>query len=107
MSEQLTTKITNIITRKNGNQVRIVSELFDPILNPTVSTIAFHRDNSNDNWKLCSKEYHPDVKTMSRSDYMKFGRSELMEKVTFAELAKTANMIGKPLSSLPPEVQVI
>ncbi|MBY6347976.1 DNA methyltransferase [Providencia rettgeri] len=36
---------------------------------------------------------------MSREDYVKFGRSEMLRTVTAGELLKVTGMIGQPLSN--------
>lgn len=93
---ELTTKVTEIITRENGSQIKIIVEQFTGNgLNTSVGVYAHHRESPNDYWHLLSNRPHPDWRSMSVCDYIKYGRSELLQFVSPAEILKLSNLIGK------------
>lgn len=100
MNEQLATKITQIIPRPDGSEVRIIAEDFSGWrMKRQIHTYVHKRKNINSPWVLCSDSPHPDWKTMSLNDYNKFGRSEKLQAVSHGELFKVSNMIGQPIST--------
>lgn len=96
----LITKITQVIQRKDGSEVRIVVTDFSP--NPIkpfdINVDVFRRDTPEQEWKLCSDRPHPDFKAMPREEYVKHGRSEKFQTVTHGEILRLTNLIGKPMS---------
>lgn len=87
-------KVTQIIQRGDGSEVRIVAQRCFG-LGLTCSTIIFvHRRKSpNDPWILTNDRPHPDWRKMSVDDYIKRGRSEMLRTVSHGEILKVANSL--------------
>ncbi|MEI9534857.1 MULTISPECIES: hypothetical protein [Morganellaceae] len=99
-THELVTKAEQLIQRKDGAQAKIVATaMFGTGLHMSVDVFVLRRDNAEQNWQLCSDKPHPDFKTMSREDYVKFGRSEMLRTVTAGELLKVTGMIGQPIAN--------
>ena len=100
-TEELITKVTQTITREDGSQARIVVQDLTPLRTTKSLDVYVHRRNGvDDEWILCSNTPHPDWKTMSIDDYVKFGRSEQHQTVSHGEVMKLSMAIGKPISYL-------
>lgn len=85
--------VSRILTRMDGTEVKIVAQAMQ---SPTSSKIGvdvyvLHRKHSDESWKLASKTPHPDWLTMSVSDYVKHGRSEMLQLVTPGELLRASH----------------
>ncbi len=92
-------KVIRTFIRDNGNEVRIVSVLAGGLFCPAhADTWALHRDSAECSWALCKTDKHPNLKTMTRQEYMDSGRPEIFRKVTHGELLKNASYIGRRLS---------
>jgi hypothetical protein len=90
-TEELATKVTQVIPRADGSRVRIVAEVG--------ARVYVHRQVSPEHeWVLCSDQPHPDWRAMSVDEYTKRGRSEMLRTVSHGEILKVANLIGKPMS---------
>jgi hypothetical protein len=100
MQEELITKFTAILTRKDGSQARIVATQMGGPFRHSVDTYVHRRNNENEPWQLCSDRPHQDWRAMSVDDYVKFGRSEKFRTVTHGEIFKAAGMVGKPMSAV-------
>ena len=95
----LITKVTRIFSRKDGSEARIVVENFAYPWQKRALNIYVHRRESPDHsWKLCSDKPHPDWKSMTVDDYVKHGRAEMLQAVTWGEILKLSGLIGKPMS---------
>jgi hypothetical protein len=100
-TEELITKITKIIPRANGSEARIVAQvMFGSGLNQSVDVYVSRRDNAEQDWKLCSDKIHPNWRAMSVDDYIKNGRSEMLQTVSVCEIIKVTSLIGQPISCL-------
>lgn len=100
-TEGLITKVSQIIQRKDGSEVRIIAQAFFGLGLSRSTDVCVHRRESHEHcWKLCSDKPHPDWRTMSVDDYIKHGRSEVLQAVSPGEILKLTNAIGKPMSFL-------
>lgn len=97
----LITKVTQILQRQDGSEVRITSqECGLPGQSRSIDIYVHQRESPDHVWRLLSDRPHPDWKQMSVDEYIKHGRSEKQQAVSFAELVKVTSLIGKPISSL-------
>ena len=93
------TKITQVIQRDDGSEVRIVAEaMFGEGLHRSIGVYVHRRESSSHDWILCSDRPHPDWKSMSVEDYDKHGRSSMLQAVSSGELLKAMSAIGAPMS---------
>jgi len=93
------TKITQIIQRDDGSEVRIVAEaLFGEGLHRSIGVYVHRRESVNHEWILCNDRPHPDWKSMSVEDYDKHGRSSMLQAVSSGELLRAMNAIGDPIA---------
>lgn len=101
--EDLVTKLTRVISRSDGSEVKLVAQAYYGAgLHLSVGVDVFRRPSPEKDWKLCSDQPHPEWRTMSVDAYCKYGRSEKLQAVTTGEILAVASLIGKPLSDLPP-----
>lgn len=93
------TKISRILTRTDGSEVKIVASS-DPA-NPAVciDVYVLRRASPTDKWKACSREPHPDWREMSVDEYVRRGRSELLQAASFADLYHTSKLLGTSLQA--------
>jgi len=98
--EQRIGKISQIIQRKDGSEVKIVVTEMDGLFNSSIDVYVLRRESSEHNWHLTNNRPHPNSKNMSVDEYIKHGRSEMLQAVTPAEILKLTSMIGKPMSCL-------
>ena len=100
-AEELITKITQIIPRADGSEVRIVVTNFAALGGPPSNDVYVHRRESPEHeWVLCNDRPHPDWRTMSVDEYIKRGRSEMLQAVSHGEILKACSLIGKPINEL-------
>jgi len=102
-AEELITKVTQIIPREDGSEVRIVATSMSRIfgdIRDSIDIYVHRRESSEHEWKLCSKDPHPDWRNMSVDEYTKRGRSEFLQTVKFGELVRVTSLIGQPISCL-------
>ena len=100
--ENSITKFTQIIERQDGSEVKLVAcAYFGTGLHMSVGVDVFRRANANENWSLCSDRPDPRWREMSVDDYIKNGRSEMLQVVSPGEILKVAGMIGKPFQEAP------
>ena len=93
------TKITQVIQRDDGSEVRIVAEaMFGEGLHRSIGVYVHRRESVNHDWILCSDRPHPDWKSMSLADYVNNGRSPMLQAVSHGELLRAMNAIGAPMS---------
>lgn len=99
-AENLITKFTQILERKDGSEVKIVATaFFGSGLHRSVGVDVFTRQNPEQQWHLCSDKAHPRWRDMSVDEYIKNGRSEKFQAASHGEILKAASMIGKPICS--------
>lgn len=96
--EEKITKATQTIKRDDGSEVRIVAQAFYGAgLHESIDIYVLRRESRNHHWTLCSERPHPDWKSMPREDYIKFGRSPMLQAVSPGELLKVRSLIGKSM----------
>lgn len=84
--EQLITKVTQTIQRKNGSEVKICAQVIShPGLSQSIDVFVMVRDKPEDEWKLCDKR--------SKMD----GKPEMLKVVTYGEILRLTSLLGKPL----------
>lgn len=100
--EDLITKVSQIIPRADGSQVKIVvsSTMLSTGVAHAVSSYVLRRESESDNWKLCSDSMPEGWKMMPREDYIKFGRPERFRYASHAEVLKLTQLLGKPMSAM-------
>ena len=92
------TKITQVIQRDDGSEVKIVAEAFFGVgLHQSIDVYVHKRESANHDWILCSDRPHPDWRSMSVEDYDKHGRSSMLQAVSSGELLRAMNAIGAPM----------
>lgn len=100
-TEDLITKITQVFQRKDGSEARIVATAcYGSGLHLSVDVYVHRRESREHNWQLCSNRPHPDWRSMSVDEYVRRGRSEMLQAVSPAEIMKVKSAIGKPMSYL-------
>ena len=98
-SEDPITKISKIINRPDGSEVRIVAfAAFGAGLTRSIGVYVHRRESPAHDWTLCNDRPHPDWRTMSVDEYIKRGRSEMLQAVSHSEILKLTNAIGRPMS---------
>lgn len=99
MKDELITKVTQILQRDDGSEAKIIVESsYGPNLElQPPHTEVYRRDDSRQPWRVCSTRPHPDYLAMPVDQYIKEGRSEMLQVVSTVELLKVSSMIGKPL----------
>lgn len=90
-------KVTKIFQRDDGSEVKVV---VTGQFGANIDMYAHRRESHAHEWVLLSDTPHPRWKSMSRDDYMAFGRSELFRHVTIGERLKLGSLIGQPMSAL-------
>lgn len=84
----------SVLQRENGAEVRIVAELgFSLGLKPNVFVHVHRREGMDQPWKLLSDKPHPDWRNMPLDEYVKHGRSEVLQAVTHGEIFKVTNAL--------------
>lgn len=96
------TKITQLIQRDDGSEVRIVATaMFGEGLHRSIDVYVHRRESEEHDWVLCSDRPHPDWRSMSVEDYVKHGRSPMLQAVSSGELLRAMSFIGAPMSQFP------
>lgn len=84
--------VKRILQRSDGSEVRISA---DPCvglgLKVSVNVYVHFRSNPSEEWKLASDRPHPDWRTMSVDDYIKRGRSQMLQLVSHGEIFSVSN----------------
>lgn len=102
-NDRLITKLSQVISRYDGSEVRIVAQVMFGIgLQQSIDVYVLKRESKEHQWSLCDSRPHPESKDMSVDEYVKRGRSEMLQAVTHAEILKLTSMLGKPMSLLEP-----
>lgn len=97
----LITKVTRTFPRIDGSEVRIVAvAMRNPNMSLSTDFWVDRRESATDDWVRCRKEPHPNWKAMPRTDYLRFGRSEMLQAVSAGEILQVTSLIGKPMSCL-------
>lgn len=98
--DNLATKVTRIIPRADGSEVKIVAQAyFGAGLHCSVGVDVFRRQSASQRWTLCSDRPHPNWRQMSVDEYVQHGRSEKFQAASHGEILSVASAIGKPLGA--------
>jgi hypothetical protein len=101
IAQNLITKVTKIIPRQDGSEVRIVvEEIIGLGLHSSIGVYVHRRETLDHPWVLLSDRPHPHWRSMSVYDYISHGRSEMLQSVSLGEILKLTSMIGKPVMYL-------
>lgn len=88
-------KVTKIIQRADGSAVRIVAEAcFGVGLTRSIGVYVHRRESPDHAWKLTNNRPHPDWRKMSVDEYVKRGRSEMLQAVSSGEILKVTNELA-------------
>lgn len=99
-TEPLITKITQILHRDDGSEVKIIAKAATGLgLTQSTDIQVYKRETSLHEWRLCNDRPHPEWRTMSVDDYLNHGRPEMLNVATAGEILKVASSIGKPYKS--------
>ena len=97
-SQDLITKVTKIIPRDDGSEIRIVVEqMTGHGLNKSIGFYVHHRETPCHPWVYLNDRMHPDWRGMSVDDYDKHGRCEVLQAGHRGEVLNLARLIGKPM----------
>lgn len=87
-------KVSQTIQRKDGSEVRIVATAFFGLgLNRSIDVYVHRRESPDHEWQLTSDRPHPDWRKMSVSEYIKRGRSEMLQAASPCEILKVTNAL--------------
>ncbi|MBC8740391.1 hypothetical protein F6X40_27420 [Paraburkholderia sp. UCT31] len=88
-------KVTQIIQRDDGSEVKIVAQKFFGLgLTCSIDVYVLRRESPNHSWMLASNRPHPDWRKMSVDDYVKRGRSEMLQAVSHGEILKVTSALA-------------
>lgn len=91
-------KVEQIIQRKDGSEVRIVAEAcFGTGDALSIGAYVLRRETAGHAWQLMGDRSHPDWRNMSVDDYVKHGRSEMLQTVTVGEILKVTSTLHASL----------
>ena len=89
MTVESTSKLARILQRVDGSEVRITATaMYGAGLTRSVDVYVHRRESSDRIWKLCSDRPHPSWREMSVDEYIKHGRSEMLQAVSHGEILK-------------------
>lgn len=74
--------------------------MFGEGLQRSIDVYALRRESPESEWVLLNDRPTQGWKNMSREEYLKNGRSEMLQAVSHAEILKLTGMIGKPIDSV-------
>lgn len=87
-------KVCEILERADGSQVKVVAEEgFGTGLHRSIGVYVLRRANENQPWKLCSDKPDPNWRSMSVTDYVRRGRSEMLQTVSTGEIFKVVQRL--------------
>jgi hypothetical protein len=90
-------KVTQIIRRNDGSEVRIVAQKFyGRGLTCSIDVYVHRRESPDHPWMLTSNQPHPDWCKMSVDEYIKRGRSEMLRTVSHGEILKVTRALAFP-----------
>jgi hypothetical protein len=91
-------RVENLIQREDGSEVKIVAQAcFDLNQKCTADVFVLGRASAKDDWRVLSDRPHPDWRTMSVDEYVKRGRSEVLQAVSPGQLLKAAQTLYRNL----------
>jgi hypothetical protein len=87
-------KVSQTIQRVDGSEVRIVAQkCFGLGLTCSIDVHVHRRESPHHPWVLTSNRPHLDWRKMSVDDYVKHGRSEMLQTVSLGEILKVTNAL--------------
>ena len=89
-------KVTRVITRPDGSQVKIVAQ-YQSAIHQSISVDVYHRASEQCVWIMCDDRPNPDWKTMPVDEYCAHGRSEKFRMASPGEILGVCRMIGRPV----------
>jgi len=105
-NQNLVTKVTRTFNRANGSQTKVVAQtMFGSGLTQSIDVYALHRESEKLQWALLDNKPHPNWKSMSREEYIKNGRSELLQHLTHGEILKVVSCLGLPMIEVENSLQ--
>lgn len=89
------TKITRVLHRPDGSDVRIVAQTcYGRGLRRSIDFYVHRRESPSHDWKLLNDRPHPDWRSMSVDEYIKRGRAEMLQAVTWGEIFKVTSELA-------------
>ncbi len=93
------TKMTHILERADGSEVRIVAQaMFGEGLHRSVDVTVHRRTSGSHDWSLCTFDPAPDWRSMSVADYVSRGRSAALQAASSGEILRAISAIGRPIA---------
>ena len=87
-------KASQLLQRADGSQVKIVAEeCFGTGLHRSIGVYVLRRDTAEHPWQLCNDRPAPNWRSMPVADYVKHGRSEMLQTVTPGEMLKVVQLL--------------
>ena len=87
-------QVSEIIDRADGSQVKIVAEEgFGIGLHRSIGVYVLSRADKTQPWQFCNERPDPNWKTMSVADYVKNGRSKMLQTVRPCEILRVAQQL--------------
>ena len=94
----MTIKHETLIKRDCGREIKIVSTLMQSLnFKVAIDTFVLFRNKGEQDWSLCKMRSNHHTKTMSREDYMAFGRPEFLTIISIGEFLKATNELRKKI----------
>lgn len=62
-------------------------------LHCSIGVDVFRRPSPSHNWTLCSDRPHPDWREMTVDEYIKHGRSEMLQAATHGEILTVTSLL--------------
>jgi hypothetical protein len=95
---------TRILSREDGSQVRITAQKFFGLgLTCSMDVYVHRRDTPDHPWVLCNDRPHKDWRQMSVDQYVREGRSEMLQAVTHGEILSVTQALWSPDDGLVPD----
>jgi len=92
------TRLETLIPRPDGAEVKIVAQAsFGLDMKFSADVFVLRRESVNDDWRVLSDRPHPDWRTMSVDEYIKRGRSEMLQNVNHGQILKAAQTLRRQL----------
>lgn len=87
-------KVIRNLHRADGSEVRIVGQrIYRPNCTFEVDIYVLRRETSQHDWACLSKIPKPGWREMSVDEYIKHGRSPMLQAVTHGEIFSVANEV--------------
>lgn len=91
-------RVENLIQRPDGSEVKIVAQAsFGLDQKFSADVFVLGRESTKHDWRVLSDRPHPDWRAMSVDEYVKRGRSEVLQNVTHGQIFKAAQALRTQL----------